>query len=193
MIFLRKFTALLILSLLLTFPATCLSADNDDIKILFSPGNECGREILDKIDSSKKSIELAIYIITSRALSRALVAAMERGVAVRVFLDGESAKEHYSKASFLKRNGVLTKLERGEGIMHNKFCIIDDELVITGSYNWTTSADLKNDENVIFINSKKIARIYKMQFEKYWQDNYVDKSYYISKNSLKKLPLTGQK
>ena len=70
--------------------------------------------------------------------------------------------------------------------MHNKFCIIDDELVITGSYNWTTSADLKNDENVLFITSDKTVRAYRVQFEKYWQGTYSDKAYYINKSTLEK-------
>jgi phosphatidylserine/phosphatidylglycerophosphate/cardiolipin synthase-like enzyme len=154
--------------------------------VLFSPKDECGKAILDKIDSAEESIELAIYYFTSRPLSKALVAAAKRGVTVRVFLDGENAREYYSKADFLKKKGVLVKLQKGEGLMHNKFCIIDDKLVITGSYNWTTSADLKNEENVIFVNSKEVAKTYRLQFEKYWQGNYIDKAYYIDKNALRK-------
>lgn len=157
-----------------------------NIKVLFSPAEECGKVILDTINSAEKSIELAIYHFTSHALSKALVMAARRGVAVRVFVDGENAREYYSKANFLKKNGVMVKLEEGDGLMHNKFCIIDDRLLITGSYNWTTSADLKNDENVIFINSKEVAKIYRKQFEKYWQGTYVDKAYYINKRTLQK-------
>jgi phosphatidylserine/phosphatidylglycerophosphate/cardiolipin synthase-like enzyme len=180
----------LIVIISLVFPASLISADNittNDIIILFSPKDECGKAILDKINIAKKSIELAIYNFTSRVLSQALIMAAKRGVIVRVFLDGDSAEEHYSKANFLMRNGILVKLEKGEGLMHNKFCIIDDELVITGSYNWTTSADLINDENVILINSKEVARVYRVQFEKYWQETYLDKAYYRDKNTLQKL------
>lgn len=183
----RKLAFLILIFLI--FPHSLLSADNiaaNDITVLFSPKDECGKVILDKINSAEKSIELAIYYFTSRALSQALIMAAKRGVTVRVFFDGESAREHYSKANFLKKNGVLVKLEKGEGLMHNKFCIIDDKLLITGSYNWTTSADLINDENVIFINSKEIARVYRVQFEKYWQGAYLDKSYYINKRVLQK-------
>ena len=162
------------------------SASPDEIVVRFSPGDECGRMILDEINRAEKSIEVAMYYFTSRTLSRALVSAVKRGVKVRAFLDGESAREYYSKAHFLKKNGVLVKLENGEGLMHNKFCIIDKALVITGSYNWTTSADLRNDENVMFITSKDAVKAYRMQFEKYWQGNYLDKGYYINKNTLQK-------
>lgn len=177
------------LIIFLSFFISPLSADEvatGGIKVLFSPADECGKAILDAINSAEESIELAIYHFTSRELSKALVMAVRRGVIVRVFTDGENAREYYSKANFLKKNGVMVKLEEGEGLMHNKFCIIDDRLLITGSYNWTTSADLKNDENVIFINSKEAVKIYRLQFEKYWQGTYVDKAYYINKNSLQK-------
>lgn len=180
---------LLILIIFLISPASFLFADNiatTDITVLFSPRDECGKAILGKINAAEKSIELAMYLLTSRVLSQALVMAAKRGVIVRAFLDGENARDYYSKANFLKKKGVIVKLEKGEGLMHNKFCIIDDELVITGSYNWTTSADLKNDEDVIFMNSKEVARIYRIQFEKYWQGTYVDKAYYIDKRVLRK-------
>ncbi len=173
----------------LFFPVSQLMADDaspDEVIVRFSPADECGKMILDEINRAEKSIELAMYYFTSRTLSRALISAVKRGVKVRAFLDGESAREYYSKATFLKKNGALVKLENGKGLMHNKFCIIDDTLVITGSYNWTTSADLRNDENVIFITSIDAVKTYRIQFEKYWQGNYPDEAYYINKNTLEK-------
>lgn len=180
---------LIILSVLIASPISAEDITASDITVLFSPGDECGKVILNKINSAEKSIDLAIYHITSRELSLALIAAVKRGIMVRAYIDGENAQEYYSKANFLKKNGVLVKFEEGEGLMHNKFCIIDDKLVITGSYNWTTSADLRNDENVLFIDSKDMAKIFRIQFEKYWQGNYIDKALYIDKYSLQKRPV----
>ncbi len=185
----HKFIFLIVI-LLLAFSASHLIASDsslNDIMVLFSPKDECGKVILEEINQAEKSIELAMYYLTSRTLSKALVSAVKRGVKVRAFLDGEGAREYYSKADFLKKNGILVKLEKGKGLMHNKFCIIDDKLVITGSYNWTTSADLQNDENVIFISSQEVVRAYRIQFEKYWQGSYVDKAYYINKHTLQKV------
>lgn len=52
--------------------------------------------------------------------------------------------------------------------MHNKFAIIDDEIVMTGSFNWTTQAVKSNQENVIFIQNENLAKIYAEEFEKLW-------------------------
>jgi hypothetical protein len=52
--------------------------------------------------------------------------------------------------------------------MHNKFCIFDKEALITGSYNWTYSAELRNAENIIFTSEKKVCQGFQQQFEKLW-------------------------
>jgi len=184
----RKLT-FLFLTAALVFSASSFAAGDptsDNITILFSPKDECGNVILEKINGAEKSIDIAMYVFTSRVLSRALASAVKRGVKVRAFVDGENAREYYSKANFLKKNGVVVKLEKGEGLMHNKFCIIDDALLITGSYNWTTSADLRNDENLMLIRSESVIKAHRIQFEKYWQGNYVDEAGYKNKNTLQK-------
>lgn len=71
--------------------------------------------------------------------------------------------------------------------MHNKFCIIDDHITLTGSYNWTASADLKNDENLLIIESKEIARIYKEQFNKFWNGTFIDTCEYKDEDRLEKI------
>ncbi|MBI5180934.1 MAG: phospholipase D family protein, partial [Nitrospirae bacterium] len=50
--------------------------------------------------------------------------------------------------------------------------VIDDNIVITGSFNWTASADKRNDENLLFINNKEAAEAYKKKFDKLWERDY---------------------
>jgi len=52
--------------------------------------------------------------------------------------------------------------------MHNKVMIIDSEIVVTGSYNWSVSAEERNDENIIIVRSRKIAEEYERKFEEIW-------------------------
>lgn len=52
--------------------------------------------------------------------------------------------------------------------MHHKFCVIDNEVVITGSYNWTASADKRNNENLLVIHDAKIAQEYSAEFNRLW-------------------------
>ncbi len=161
------------------------------IEVLFSPKDNCAQEIVSAIDNAKSYVYVAMYYFTSRPLAQAVIRAKDRDVEVRICLAGgkDPAYDKYSKSRYLIKNDVDVKVIEDSGIMHNKFCIIDDFITITGSYNWTVSADLENDENVLIINSEKIARIYKKQFEKFWNGTYINSCKYKDKDRLEKVPV----
>lgn len=75
--------------------------------------------------------------------------------------------------------------------MHNKFCVIDDEVIITGSYNWTVRADLENDENLLIIHSREIAKKYKEEFERLWSGKKLDAFQYTDETRAEKVSLEG--
>ena len=157
------------------------------IKVLFSPQDNCAQEIVSEIDKAKDYVYVAMYFFTSRPIAQALIRAKDRGVDVKVCLDEEQLTSEYSKSRFLESKDINIKLIGGSGIMHNKFCIIDDHITLTGSYNWTVSADLKNDENLLIIESKEITRIYKKQFNKFWNGVFIDTCKYKDENRLEKI------
>ncbi len=171
-----------------TYAQTVIQAESQ-IKVLFSPQDNCAQEIVSEIDKAKDYVYVAMYYFTSRPIAQALTEAKDRGIDVKVCLDKEQPTYEYSKSRFLENKGITMKLIAGSGIMHNKFCIIDDHITLTGSYNWTASADLKNDENLLIIKSKEIAAIYKEQFNKFWNGAYVDTCEYKDKNRLEKVPI----
>ncbi len=150
------------------------------MRVYFSPNGGCEDAILEAIAHAKKEIDVAMYAFTSRRLAQALVEAKRHGVRVRVVLDGSFDRDNqYSKGEFLRRNGLPVKLvsPRGawgrakewEGKMHNKFAVIDGSTVITGSYNWTTTAERVNHENLlIFTGAPQVARAYTKEFNLLW-------------------------
>ena len=157
------------------------------IKVLFSPKDNCAQEIVSSIEKAKTHVYVAMYFFTSRPIAQALIKAKDRGVDVKVCLDKEQPHYEYSKSKFLENKEINIKLIGGSGIMHNKFCVIDNYITITGSYNWTARADLENDENVLIIKSKEIAKIYTNQFKKYWDGTYIDTCVYKDKDRLEKV------
>ncbi|MEM2988730.1 MAG: phospholipase D-like domain-containing protein, partial [Candidatus Bathyarchaeia archaeon] len=68
----------------------------------------------------------------------------------------------------LKGAGVPVRLDTNPALMHNKVAIIDGSIVITGSFNWTASAEARNNENMIVIRSAQIAALYEEEFERVW-------------------------
>ena len=170
----KKGTAIFLLML------TSVPSPAIEVKVYFSPGGGARDAIIDEIDRAKHYIDVAVYCFTSRHIARALVRAHNRGVQVRVIMDRECASNKYSKDEFLKKRGIPVKLAPSNTLstrflkkfppkMHNKFAIIDSTVVITGSYNWTASAEVSNYENLlIFHNAGRLAEIYREEFKKIW-------------------------
>ncbi len=146
-----------------------ISLDSCQVAAYFSPRGGCPEAIISVIDDAEKSIDCAIYTFTSREIAQALVRAYERGVAVRAIMDRNQAAEGYAKKRYLMNKDIPVRVHIGDGIMHNKFLVADSTIVITGSYNWTTSANRWNYENIIVIKSPPLAKIYERQFGKLWK------------------------
>jgi len=180
-------SALAILMLLVV----CVSAEDIKIGALFSPEDSCGLAIQKYISEAQDYVFVAMYYFTLRRLAQELVNAHKRGVKVRVFLDSKQRVEKYAKGRFLEQKGIEVKY-RGDdtsGYMHSKFCVIDDRIVITGSFNWTVSADLKNDENLVIIESTDVAKSYRNYFDRLWEDQVTDTYKYKGKVGLDKIEI----
>lgn len=136
------------------------------VAVHFSPGVR--QHILPLLNQATRSIDVAMYSFTDSDLAWALVRAHERGVKVRLYLDSEQAAGKYSKSRFFEGRGLAVRYYRGEGIMHHKFAVIDAKTVVTGSYNWTASAEERNRENALIIVDPGIATSYQAEFERLW-------------------------
>jgi phosphatidylserine/phosphatidylglycerophosphate/cardiolipin synthase-like enzyme len=109
------------------------------------------------------------YSFTDSDLAWAVVKAQQRGVRVRVYLDDGQAAGRYAKGRFLEKRGVAVRYYHGEGLMHHKFAVLDGQQVITGSYNWSASAEERNKENALVFTGRAYAAAYTAEFEKLWR------------------------
>lgn len=146
------------------------------VDVYFSPENNVRSHILTVLGRAKKSVDVAMFSFTDRRLAQKMVAISKR-LKVRVLLDPKNASDNpYSKAGYLSNNGVNIRYAKVmsvygiEGIMHNKFAVIDGKIVLTGSYNWTASANSRNNENMLIIRNKRIGAIYEKEFSRLWKN-----------------------
>ena len=131
------------------------------INVCFTPPSGCGSLIAEEIAKAKNSIYVQAYGFTFKPIIEQLVAARRRGVNVKVILDGGNLSNNQEMLNFLKTNKIWVAMDIiPSGIAHNKVMIIDERFSITGSFNFTTSADKRNAENVLVINDKRIAKLY---------------------------------
>ena len=99
-----------------------------------------------------------------------MIEAHNRGVDVKVVFEKQQITEH-SEYQKLKAAGISVRNDTNSKLMHNKVMIVDGIIVITGSYNYSASAENYNNENMIIILSDYIAGIYEKEFEKIWNQS----------------------
>jgi phospholipase D len=130
------------------------------IELCFTPPSGCGKVIANLISKANESIYVQAYGITSTAIVSELISAHNRGIKVRILLDKSNLHDKYSKMAELQKAGIDVSIDAVAGIAHNKVIIIDESITITGSFNFTRSADSRNVENVIIVDDKEIAQRY---------------------------------
>jgi phosphatidylserine/phosphatidylglycerophosphate/cardiolipin synthase-like enzyme len=139
-----------------------------ETRVYFSPNGGCQEAIIKELQKAHKSIDIAMYSFTSREIAHALIEAKKREVKIRIALDPAQIKDQYSKSRYLISRGFSVKFHMGPGLMHDKFVVIDDRVVLSGSYNWTITADKRNAENLLVITDKGLAGKYEKQFKLIW-------------------------
>ena len=141
-------------------PATSGFEAGASYTVCFVPGEDCEGVIVAEINQARSVILVQAYSFTSMPIAKALVSAKQRGVSVQVILDKSQRSERYSGATFLANAGIRTLIDEQPSIAHSKVIIIDGTSVITGSFNFTRSAQQYNAENLIVIRDGVLAQHY---------------------------------
>jgi len=138
-------------------------------RVCFSPGGRCSLELLRLFRQANRSIHVMIYSFTLDSLANSLIDATRRGVEVRVIIEKDNAFARGSEYEKLKAARVNIRLDGNSADMHNKVAVIDGYILVTGSFNWSTRAEEDNNENLIVIVDRRVAKIYEDEFERIWR------------------------
>ena len=141
-------------------PESAATYRPESVRVWFSPNGDCTGAIVETINSARTSIRVQAYSFTSAPIAAALVGAHKRDVDVAVILDRSQKTEKYSSADFLSHAGIPTFIDAKHAIAHNKIMVIDGVRVLTGSFNFTKSAEEKNAENLLLITDADLAARY---------------------------------
>ena len=139
------------------------------IEVAFSPNGGGAATIIKAIGQAQKTTKVQAYSFTNADIAKALLDASKRGVQVRVVLDKSQETEKYTSATFLANSGVPVRIDDDFAIAHNKIMILDEETIITGSFNFTKAAEERNAENVLVIRGNKdLAKFYLQNWQWRW-------------------------
>ena len=125
--------------------------------------------LAEAIHQARLSVDVAMDSLDLWSLRDALLAAHRRGVAVRVVIESDGLDS--AEVQELQENGIQIVDDRQDGLMHNKFAIIDRLEVWSGSMNFTLNGAYRSDNNLIRIQSADIAENYLVEFEEMFLDH----------------------
>jgi len=160
-----KRLATLALALCLLIPAAPAWADppaptRATVQPLFTPGQDVTAAVVARLDKARGSVLVQAYSFTSEPIAEALIRAHGRAVLVAVIVDKGQRTAKGGQAGRLAESGVPVYVDAAHAIAHNKVMVIDQRTVLAGSFNWTASAQARNAENLMAINSRKSAQEY---------------------------------
>jgi phosphatidylserine/phosphatidylglycerophosphate/cardiolipin synthase-like enzyme len=145
-----------LLALLLAASTPVLAGPNTpaagpDIQVYFSPEEDCTAPILGQLNAAARSIRVKAYVLTSDAIAHALTMAHQRGVDVQIILDHREPRRRGTQSHRLAASGIPILLDGSHHQQHNKVILIDDAVIITGSFNFSVKAENENAENLLII------------------------------------------
>ena len=145
------------------------------VEVYFSPSDQTTSRIIQALSTANSNIFFGLLSFTRDDIREQLIASKTAGVILRGMIDQQS-----SELGTLQSAGI-DAMQAGHsvvtGLFHHKYCIVDpfsdasDPLVITGSHNWSTAAEVDNDENTLIIHSGIIARQYVQEFSERYKES----------------------
>ena len=140
---------------------TSVVEDQGDIAVFFCPHQDCITPLVNFINSAEQSVHCALFEVDLPQVQQALLQ-KEKEVDVKVLTDDQYLYEF---------NHDFVRTDTW-GLQHNKFCIIDGTKVSTGSMNPTVNGATKNNNNLLFINSRILAQNYEAEFQEMWNGTF---------------------
>ncbi len=132
----------------------------------FAPEDGVGAKIAEKLEKATSSVYFMAFSFTDDRMGKALRERAREGVLVRGVFETTGSQTKYSEFGALLKAGIDVRQDGNPYLMHHKVFIIDEKIVITGSFNFSASADESNDENVVIIEDPTIAKAFLTEFQR---------------------------
>lgn len=145
-------------------PNPSLTIDGVSVENYFSPEDGVMAKLVGLVQGAKTSVHFMIFTFTDQDLANAMIARAKSGLEVQGVIETRGASQGAMVPLACAKLPV--KLDGNKYTMHHKVIILDHATVITGSFNFTQSADKENDDNVLVIHSPAVAAQYEQEFRK---------------------------
>ena len=146
---------------------TKIILNNRTIENYFCPEDWCANRVIETLDKANKSIYFMTFSFTHDKIGDILIKKFKLGVEVKGVFE-KTQKNDFTEFEKLNDTGIFVRWDKNKANMHHKVFIIDEKIVITGSFNPTMNGDTRNDENLVIIHDEEIAEKYLEEFRYLW-------------------------
>jgi phosphatidylserine/phosphatidylglycerophosphate/cardiolipin synthase-like enzyme len=141
------------------------SVDGRELEVYFTPEDDLAARLVELIKGANRNVYFLAYAFTADDIASAMLECAQTGVTVSgVFEAAQISPESGSEYERLRQAGLDVRRDSNPGNMHHKVMIIDGQIVVTGSYNFSASAQNRNDENALVIHDPQVAAQYLSEF-----------------------------
>jgi phosphatidylserine/phosphatidylglycerophosphate/cardiolipin synthase-like enzyme len=145
-------------------------SEHSALEVLFSPDDGTAGRLAELISGARQNIYFLAFSFTLEDLADAILERAAAGVEVKGVMDESQVRSNVNtQYDILRRAGLDVRLDANPDKMHHKVFIIDNQIVVTGSYNFSNSAETRNDENTLILYNQEVAEKYLEEFQTLFQ------------------------
>jgi phosphatidylserine/phosphatidylglycerophosphate/cardiolipin synthase-like enzyme len=148
-------------------PAPAAETDGGPVEALFAPEDRVAHRVMELIAGARTAIHVLAFSFTSGDIAGAMLERYRDGVLLSGVLEKNQAHSNTGgQFGALESSGADVRLDANPRNMHHKVILIDGEIVIAGSYNFTASAEEKNDEDLLIFRDRSLAEAFEREFQR---------------------------
>ncbi len=147
-----------------------VTIDGTPVQVYFASEDKAISRLIPLVQGANKSIRFMAFSFTHTDLGNAMLARARAGVDIKGIFELRGSETQDSELTPLYCAQVPVRQDGNSRTFHHKVIVIDDEIVITGSLNFSNNADTSNDENVVVVRNRDIAAQYLQEFERRWAE-----------------------
>lgn len=138
------------------------------VQVLFSAEDDAVDNLIALVNDAQTSIRFLAFSFTDYPLAQAMIARAQSGVDVQGVFETFGSNGLRSELKTLWCAGLPVRQDGNSSFLHDKVILIDNSIVVTGSLNFSSSADEENEENVVILDNAEIAGLYLQEYQKLW-------------------------
>lgn len=147
-------------------PNPVVTVQGTRVENYFAPQGDVANQVVRTIRAARSSIRFLAFSFTSDAIGAAMLQRSAAGVAVSGVFETTGSTTPYSEYRRMKDAGLAVYQDGSPWSMHHKVIIIDERIVIFGSFNFSNNANTQNDENLLIVENTDLARAFREEFDR---------------------------